>query len=158
MFKKALLLTCGLILALATIPALAASENITQLVFTTPPRTVAPATLSDVLTIQTQGAGGAAEQLDETADLTFLSSSATGEFLNSAGNPASTVMSRGSANRSFYYRDQTAGAPTLNASERSAAVTGFATPATRRKIVSQALWFRLAPLTQLLAAIWAVTA
>ncbi len=39
----------------------------------------------------------------------FSSSSLTGEFLNAAGEPARTWMNKGTANRTFYYRDASPG-------------------------------------------------
>lgn len=86
-----------------------ATENITQVNFVTESRTVAPGAVSDIITIQTQNATGGAEKLDETGHLTFVSSSQTGNFLDSDGTPVSTTMRKGSANRNFYYRDTTAG-------------------------------------------------
>ncbi len=86
---------------------------VTKLEFTTDPRTVAPGAISEVLTVQTQDSSGAEAKMEETGDMTFVSTSASGEFLNASGGPVSTVMNRNSANRNFYYRDSVAGNQTL---------------------------------------------
>ncbi|TAK57252.1 PKD domain-containing protein [Patescibacteria group bacterium] len=88
----------------------ASVANITQIGFTTSARSVATGAVSESLTVQTQNSAGASEQLDETADLTLSSSSATGEFSSSATtwNPDTTLtMSKNSSNRTFYYKDTT---------------------------------------------------
>ena len=100
-----------LILSFAFYTPVAAAVG--QLVFTTEPRVVAPGAISDVLTVQTQDSSGAVAKMEETGDVSFVSSSPTGEFVNVSGEPVSTTMSRNSANRNFYYRDSTAGMPTL---------------------------------------------
>ena len=83
---------------------------ITGLVFTTEPQTIAVAAVSAKLTVSSGEAPG------ETADLFFISSSATGEFSSNAGDwqpVAKVTWNSNWANRSFYYRDQTAGEHTL---------------------------------------------
>lgn len=95
------------------LPVFAATSAITHISFTTQPQTVAPHGVSDVISIQLQNAAGEEEKLDETGHLTFISSSATGEFLGSTGKPVTTTMSKGTANRSFYYRDTTEGTHTI---------------------------------------------
>lgn len=90
-----------------------ASAEVSQFVFTNESRTVAPGVLSESLTIQSQNSSGTQEAVVETTDLVFQSSSPTGEFLNSAGNPVSTTMSKNTANRTFYYRDSNTGSHTL---------------------------------------------
>ena len=89
-----------------------------QLVFITEPQTVAPGAISDVITIQTQDRSGIEAKMEETGDVSFVSSSATGQFVNAGGEPFSTVMNRNSANRNFYYRDNSAGTPTIEAYAR----------------------------------------
>lgn len=86
---------------------------VSKLVFTTDQRTVDPGAISDVITVQTQDESGTEFKMEETGDVSFVSSSATGQFVNASGEPASTVMNRNSANRNFYYRDDTAGAYTI---------------------------------------------
>lgn len=87
--------------------------DISQFVFITPPQSVAVNTISDPLTVQSQNSAGISEAISETYDLLFTSTSATGQFLNSSGNAVSTTMSKNTANRTFYYRDPTAGTFTL---------------------------------------------
>ena len=101
------------------LPAFAATNAIVQVKFITESHTVAPSVVSEVLTIQTQNSAGEAEKIEETADITFVSSSPTGEFLGSTGNPVTTTMSKGSANRNFYYRDTAMGTHTLTVTVRT---------------------------------------
>ena len=56
-----------------------AHATVTQLVFTTEPITVAPGAISEGLTVSS------GEAVGEISDLALVSSSATGEFLNSSG-------------------------------------------------------------------------
>ncbi len=99
----------GLILLL---PVLVRAE-VAGVVFTTEPQTIAPGASSATITVQTQNNAGVKENITETADLTFTSTSATGEFLSTSGNPVTTTMSKNSANRNFLYRDSTAGSYTI---------------------------------------------
>ncbi len=95
-----------------------AVANITQVGFTTSTRSVAVRAVSESLTVQTQNSAGTSEQLDETADITLSSTSATGEFSSSATtwNPDNThTMSKNSSNRTFYYKDTTDGTHTITA-------------------------------------------
>lgn len=89
------------------------SAEVGQFVFTNEIRTVAPEVISESLTMQSQNSSGTQESVLETTDLVFQSSSPTGEFLNSSGNPVSTTMSKNTANRTFYYRDTTVGSHTI---------------------------------------------
>lgn len=84
-----------------------------KFVFTTEPQTIASNELSVALTIQSQDASGEKTNTTETIDLEFSSTSQTGEFLNSSGNPVGTVMNKNTANRTFYYRDSAPGTFTL---------------------------------------------
>lgn len=95
-----------------------ADSGIARFVFTTDSQTIRPGELSNTLKIQAQDANGNEIKTAETIDLEFLSTSSTGEFLNSSANPVSTVMSKGTANRTFYYRDSTAGSCTLQIKAR----------------------------------------
>jgi hypothetical protein len=81
--------------------------------FITEERAVLPGTISDPITIQTQDSSGNSVQTTETIDLEFVSSSPTGEFLSSTGNPATKTMSKNTANRTFYYRDSSEGVFTI---------------------------------------------
>ncbi len=93
--------------------SLAATANISSLVFTTEPQIIKPGDISKDITVQTQNSSGTAEKVDETNDTTFTSSSPTGQFLNSSGNAVSTTMSKNTSSRTFYYKDSTEGTYTL---------------------------------------------
>ncbi len=86
-----------------------AHAAVSQLVFSTNPQTVAPGAISDKLTVSSGEAPG------ETSDLTLNSSSASGEFVNESGEPVRPTWNSNWANRTFYYRDTTAGTYTITA-------------------------------------------
>lgn len=90
-----------------------ASSHIAKFVFITEPQSIRAGELSQELTVQAQDAAGNPVEAGETLDLEFTSSSASGEFLNSSGNPVSTVMNKNWKSRNFYYRDSVAGEHTL---------------------------------------------
>lgn len=90
-----------------------AASGIARFVCVTDPQTISPGKLSENLQIQAQDANGNEVKTEETIDLEFSSTSSTGEFLNASANPVSTVMSKGTANRFFYYRDSHVGVHTL---------------------------------------------
>lgn len=92
-------------------PALA---EVAQFVFTTSPQSISSGTNSDIITVQSQNAGGATENVAETMDFVFKSSSPTGEFLSTSLNPVSTTMSKNTANKNFIYRDSSTGTFTLS--------------------------------------------
>ncbi len=97
-------------LSLLIIGAVSAyAAGVEKIVFITDSQTILPNTISLPLTIQAQDSNSSSIQTTETIDLEFLSSSPTGEFLNSAGAPATKTMSKNTANRTFYYRDSTSG-------------------------------------------------
>jgi hypothetical protein len=104
-----LLLLCGPAISWAE----TVDDTVANLVFSTEPQSVEPGVISGILTIQTVDAGGNPSNIGETGDLTFTSTSPTGEFVNESGSPVTTTMSRNSARRNFYYRDSTAGSYTL---------------------------------------------
>jgi hypothetical protein len=101
-----------IICSAAVLPLLAMAE-VSKISFTTEEQTIKPGAISEPITIQTQDSSGNPFQTPETIDLEFVSSSATGEFLNSSGNPATKTMSVNTANRTFYYRDSSEGAHTI---------------------------------------------
>lgn len=107
---------CVGILATSVVSGVVSAETgaISRLVFITDTRVVAVGELSEALSVQTQNSAGEPEKVEETADISFQSSSPTGQFLGASGSPVSTVMSKGTANRTFYYRDQTEGVHTLS--------------------------------------------
>lgn len=113
------LITILILLALTSAPAhkaLAATTNIERLVFTTEPQSISPDTVSTSIIVQAQNAGGTAESVDETNDVIFTSSSPTGAFLNSSGNPVTTTMNKNTSSRTFFYKDSMVGAHTLSVS------------------------------------------
>jgi hypothetical protein len=89
---------------------------VSQLVFTSQVVQVGVGVVSDKLTVQAQNSSGTSEQITDTAYLILTSSSPTGEFSSSATTwkPVTQLtMSKNTANRNFYYRDQTAGQATI---------------------------------------------
>jgi PKD domain len=88
---------------------LADSGNITKLAFTNDVLTVKPGEISTEIKVQTQNTTGTAEPVSETNDVTFSSSSPTGEFLNSTGNAVTKTMSKNTSSRTFFYRDSATG-------------------------------------------------
>ncbi len=97
--------------------ASATVENvITQINFITSPQTINVNATSTVFTVETQDVTGVSSQVGETIHLNLVSNSATGQFSSNSTNwvPVITLtMNSNWANRSFYYRDSTAGAHTL---------------------------------------------
>lgn len=132
--KKFLASICGLT-SILLLP-LIASAQVTKIVFTTEPQTIKPSIISEALTFQTQDSAGNMTQTTETLDLVFTSTSQTGEFLNSAGNPVSKTMSVNTANRTFYYRDSNQGAFTLTVTA-TGRVSGEVLVASQQITVSQ---------------------
>jgi len=108
-----LIITVSLFVIVAPSTYATITTDVVKIAFTTDAQTIKPNTLSGAITIQTQDSGGVSLQTPETIDLEFTSSSPTGEFLTSTGNPVGTTMSKNTANRTFYYRDSTEGAFTL---------------------------------------------
>lgn len=92
------------------------SALVSRFVFVTGEQSVRPGQLSTEMTVQTQNTAGEAEKVSETQDMTFSSSSATGEFVNASGNSVTTTMSKNTSSRTFYYRDTTSGTHTLTVS------------------------------------------
>lgn len=89
-----------------------------HIAFSTAVQTVAPGVISEKITVQSQDASGQSQNIAETGDLLLSSNSATGEFSssNTTWKAVSQVtVSKNTANRSFYYKDPTAGAFTLTA-------------------------------------------
>lgn len=99
------------LLMMAAVSAYAA--EVSKIVFTTEEQNVGTGEISGAITFQTQDAGGASFQTPETLDLDFTSTSPTGEFLSSSGNPATKTMNKNTSNRTFYYRDSSSGTFTI---------------------------------------------
>lgn len=89
------------------------SALVSRFVFVTGEQSVSPGQLSTEMTVQTQNAAGEAEKVSETQDLTFSSSSATGEFVNASGNSVTTTMNKNTSSRTFFYRDSKEGIHTI---------------------------------------------
>jgi len=85
------------------------ADDVTAFSFITDPQTIDVGATSKEITVQSQASAGIVQPIPETFDLAFTSSSNTGLFLNSSGNPVSTTMSKNTANRSFYYKDSSSG-------------------------------------------------
>jgi hypothetical protein len=83
--------------------------EVTRFIFSTQPQTVLPNTLSKPLSIQSENGTGIPEEVTETTDLVFTSTSQTGEFVNSVGKKVNTTMSKHTSRRSVYYRDSSTG-------------------------------------------------
>src|SRR3989338_2497135 len=95
---------CGVSIALAS--------DISQVVFTTNSQTIKPNEISEIITVQTQDANGNYATSTQTACLELTTNSSTGEFSssNTKWNPVKILtMSKGSANRNFYYKDSATG-------------------------------------------------
>ncbi len=108
--KRFILTSVIVALALLSKPV---SAEVTQFVFVTPVQNIGVSTLSDTITIQSQNSSGSPEDITETTDVEFTSTSSTGEFLSTSGNPVSTTMSRNTANKNFLYRDSSSGTHTI---------------------------------------------
>lgn len=109
------------------VPQAHASETtpVSDFIFTTDRRIVRPGEMSQALTIRPRDGAGDFVSPGETMDLSFSSSSGTGEFLNSSGNPISSTMNSNWTSRTFYYRDQAVGehALTVTATGRVSGLT-----------------------------------
>ena len=105
--------------------------QVAQFVFITSPQSVEVNVISEVITLQTQDSSGASAPTTETLDLEFISTSATGEFLGSTGNPATKTMNTNTSNRNIFYRDSSTGVfdLTINAKGRTSGSIFSATQA-----------------------------
>ncbi|GAH77699.1 unnamed protein product, partial [marine sediment metagenome] len=119
----------ALLLALILLPATSgvAQAAITQLVFITTAQPITAGEASEIMTIQTQDDGY--EPADVAADTTInlSSTSAQGKFSLSAVSwvdITSVTITNGSNSVSFYYKDTTAGGPTITAEDDPNGYTG----------------------------------
>ncbi len=87
--------------------------EVSQFVFVTEPQNIEVGKPSGTITVQSQNSGGTSENITETFDITFTSTSGTGQFFSTSLNPVSTTMSRNTANKNFLYQDSTGGTYTL---------------------------------------------
>ncbi len=96
-------------IALALVPALLYAQA-SKIAFITDPQSAKPSELSGIITFQLQDGAGNAYKADETVDVEFSSTSASGEFLSpSSENPVTKTISTGNANKNFRYRDSASG-------------------------------------------------
>jgi len=89
-----------------------ASGDVSSVVFTTNSQTIKLNEISEIISIQTQDASGVSADILQTACLELAANSNTGEFSssNTNWNPVKILtMSKGSANRNFYYKDSIVG-------------------------------------------------
>src|SRR3990167_5203251 len=89
-----------------------ASGDVSSVVFTTNSQTIKLNEISEIISIQTQDASGVSADILQTACLELAANSNTGEFSssNTNWNPVKILtMSKGSANRNFYYKDSIGG-------------------------------------------------
>lgn len=101
----------------AMAPAFAQAQSIDGIAFTSEVQSVALGSVSSQLTIQAQS-GGQSASLPQTGCIELKSTSSSGQFSSSATNwnPASVLtMNKSTANKNFYYQDQTAGTFTITA-------------------------------------------
>src|SRR3989344_1931031 len=89
-----------------------ASGDVSQFIFTTNSQTIKLNEISEIISVQTQDANGVSADILQTACLELSANSGTGEFSSSNTNWSSVkilTMSKGSANRNFYYKDSAGG-------------------------------------------------
>src|SRR3989338_155032 len=89
-----------------------ANGDVSQFIFTTNPQTIKLNEISEIISIQAQDANGVSADILQTACLELSTNSSTGEFSSSNTNwsPVKILtMSKGSANRNFYYKDSIVG-------------------------------------------------
>ena len=90
-----------------------ALADVSQFVFVTDPQVIPVNTNSGTITLQSQNSAGVSENVSETTDLVFTSSSVTGVFLSTSGNAVTPTMSKNTANKNFMYVDPASGTFTL---------------------------------------------
>lgn len=110
-----------LVVALLFLPNVMHAATIDHIGFTTDPQTIAPATASSQITIETQDAGNVAVNGNSVC-MQITSSSPTGEFSTNETSWPSTpttalslTLSTSQYRRNFYYRDSSAGSFTITA-------------------------------------------
>ena len=84
-----------------------------QFIFISPPHVVSPDTISKAVSIQSVNKLGVPEEVFETVDIVFTTTSMTGEFVNSVGKKASITMAKNTARRNVHYRDSQKGKYTI---------------------------------------------
>ncbi len=96
------------------------SKAITRLSFTTAAQSITAGVASSVMTVETEDATGAPETVASNTTVTLTSTSGTSYFATSAGGPwtgtpLNITIASGTSSTTFYYKDTTAGAPTVTA-------------------------------------------
>ncbi len=102
--KKYILLSTSLFVVYSL-----AQARTSSFVFITPPQVVLPNAISKEITIEARNEDSKVENVLETFDLNFVSTSPTGKFLASSGKPISRTMNKSTAHRTFYYIDSREG-------------------------------------------------
>ena len=97
-------------------------SKVLTVAFTTSPQTLDAGLPSNVMTIQIQNAKGKSSTLKTDTVINLISSSPAGRFDTSQsglfnGDITSVTVPKGSSSASFYYRDNTAGNPTITVTE-----------------------------------------
>ena len=97
-------------------------SSVLTIAFTTSSQVLDANLSSRVMTIQVQGGKGKPSNLKADTTINLTSSSSAGRFDTSqsglfSGDITSVTIPKGSASASFYYRDATAGSPTITATE-----------------------------------------
>jgi hypothetical protein len=93
---------------------------ITKLAFTTTTQTIDAGTVSGIITLQTQDTSSNPYNVTADTVINLTSSSANGTFYSDAEglNPITLVtIKAGESSASFYYKDTTAGSPTITGAE-----------------------------------------
>jgi hypothetical protein len=121
-FSKLTSVVLLLILVLGTSLASGCGPNVLTVTFTTPSQVLDAGVVSNVMTVQIQNAKGKPSNVKNDTVISLTSNSTTGRFDTSTsglfnGNTASVTVPSGSSSASFYYKDTTAGTPTITATE-----------------------------------------
>jgi len=110
------------------------TSTVSKIVFATAAQTISFGSVSAAMTIHTQDTYGNPASVDTVTTISLASTSSTGRFDTSAsgafdGSITSVTLSNGGNSISFYYKDTTAGAPTITAS-----YTGWTTASQQESI------------------------
>lgn len=87
--------------------------DVSRFAFTTDPQSIAVNATSSIITVQSQNPSGLPENIIETNDILFTSTSPTGQFFSTSGLPVSATMSKNTANKNFLYEDSSVGTYTI---------------------------------------------
>ncbi|MBI2832056.1 MAG: hypothetical protein HYX79_07350 [Chloroflexi bacterium] len=102
-----------------------ATDAITKLAFATSAQSITAGEASSVMTVQTQDAISQPENVSSNTTIDLSSSSGTGTFSTTAGGTYTSTLSvtitSGTSSANFYYKDTTAGTPTITAAENPSA-------------------------------------